>query len=132
MALPDRQKADRLLRLLGWSVSRNCLITGRTEGAVFGLKSRTGQRIITVAVDWRWICYLGSHRYSSAEERDYLLQDLKSLGLYNPDFYPTPEMDGRTLARELADLSEDEFSKLLAILSKYCGDAKAIGAGQWS
>jgi hypothetical protein len=66
--------------------------------------------------------------YTSPAERDNLLQDLKSLNLYAADFQPTPEMQGRGFVRDLQDLTEDEFARLLVILAKYCGEAKAASA----
>src|SRR5439155_11098243 len=69
-AFPDKRKGECLLRLLRWSISHNCVLTGRTQAPVFGLRGiTTGQRIVSISPDYGVYCYVKAERYSSVEER---------------------------------------------------------------
>lgn len=130
-ALPDKSKEQCLLRLLQWAVSHNFVLVGKTQTPVFGLRGRTGQRIVSISPDYGVYCYVKSERYPSAEERDQLVQDLKGIGMYPDDFDPT-EANGKTLRRSLTDFADEDLSRLLTILAKYCADAKTASPGAQS
>jgi len=56
-----------------------------------------------------------------AEERDALVNELKALGMLDPDIDPGEVVSGRTLLRKLSELDDNELAKLLDVLSQYCG-----------
>ena len=73
----------------------------------------------------RW---LGMDRYSDANERNNLMKEIQYLGLLASNFVPNDRTEGKNLSRRLEELDEQEFSRLLEVLSHYCG-AVGIAAG---
>ena len=125
-AFPDMRKGDRLLRLLRWSVSRNCVLTGRTQTPVFGLRGRSGQRIVSVSPDYGVYCYVKPERYPTVEDRDQFVRDLKDAGMFQEDFDASSGTDGKNFGREVGDLTEEELSTPLEIFSKYTEESRAL------
>ena len=56
-----------------------------------------------------------------AEERDVLVNELKTLGMLDPDIDPGEVVSGRGSTRKLSELDDNELAKLLDVLSQYCG-----------
>jgi len=109
-----------LRRVLDWAVEKGYFMEARGKGPIFGLRGRGGSRIITFAPDWTF-CYLNETPYpGGVEERDQLVADLRTVGMYQRDFDPREVVSGRNLSRSLTDLSEPEFETFLRILSRVC------------
>ena len=123
--LPDPDLGKCLRKVLDWAINRGYFLPATVQGPGFGLRGRSGKRIVSFFPDYVF-CYLKDERYpGGAQERDRLVEELKNIGMYDQLFDPRPR-DTKNLARRLTDLSEDEFRTLLDIFSRFC--AKAEGA----
>lgn len=118
--LSDRDTGARLRQVLDWAVEQDFFMESRAKNPGFGLRGRSGDRILSFQPDWTF-CYLNERYYpNGAEERDQLVAELKGLSMYHRDFNPQGVEMGKNLDRELADLGDDEFRRLLDILSRFC------------
>ncbi len=122
--IEDSRERDRLLQLLQWAASRDCLVTGKTQLPMFGIKGREGDRIAAVYPNYVYTV-LRKERYGSGEKRNHFVEELKKLGMYPADFDPATVLDGRNLSRTIAELDESEFSAFTEILSRYSWGAQA-------
>ena len=59
-------------------------------------------------------------RYRDADERNDLLNEVKKLGLYPSDFVLDDNPEGKNLSRKLEELTDQEFSALIDVFSRYC------------
>jgi hypothetical protein len=119
--LPDPKVGERLRTILDWAVKQHCLLETRAKYPTFGLRGRTGVRIVSFSPDWIY-CYLNEKNFPEGpKERDRLVQELKTLRMYEQSFNPQEVVSGKNLARKLADLGEEELRALLEIFSHYCG-----------
>jgi len=85
----------------------------------------TGERIIAFSPEWRPFTYLSPDRYTSPDARDAFVRDLQAVRLYPPEFAPKSGMNGKGAERDLVDLSDDEFERLLNSLANYCAEKQA-------
>jgi len=119
--LPNRDMGERLRRVLGWAVEQHCFLEARAKYPVFGLRGRSGVRIVTFSPEWIF-CYLNEKNFpEGAEERNRLVEELKILGMYERSFDPKDIPMGKNVARKLTDLKDDELKTLLEIFSRFCG-----------
>ena len=124
--LSDFDLGKRLRRVLDWAVDRGFFMERTAKDPGFALRGRSGKRIASFYPVGAW-CYLDEKNYpGGAQERDQLVAELKTLGMYQHDLDPWGVTSDRNLIRKLTDLSEDEFRTLLDIFSRFC--AKAEGA----
>lgn len=118
--LPDQRLGKVLENLLNWAKASGCLIEGKTQSPVFGLRGLMGGRIASVSPDWIY-CFLDSKLYAGGtDERDRFVDDLRRLGMYEPNFNPTEVISGRNLIRRPAVLEEEELEKLKKLFSRVC------------
>lgn len=128
--LSDGALGDRLNALLRWAVDRGFFLAARAQNPMFGLRGRSGQRIFsffpTASQNIYWFANERHYR-EGAPERDRLLRDLDSLGMLQPGFRAEEIVSGRTLARNLVQLSDQEFQQFMETVSQYCANASAPG-----
>lgn len=126
--LNDQKTRERLLKLLGWAVEQGCFLETNSVIPGFGLRGRSGKRIVSIFPDWDgrpgWVqCLLEGHRYVGYEaDRANLVRELKVIEMYPMKFDPDdPSVkQGPALTRRLSELPEQDFAELLSILGKYC------------
>jgi hypothetical protein len=118
----ENEEGRRLQKVLDWAVSNRFLIEGRTQFPAFGLRGKGKERILTVSSSGRIYLFFEERRYlGGAEERDVLVNELKALEMLDPDIDPGEVVSGRTSTRKLSGLDDNEFARLLDVLSRYCG-----------
>ncbi|MFQ5903911.1 MAG: hypothetical protein ACE5JO_09490 [Candidatus Binatia bacterium] len=118
--LPDVELGKRLRTALERAVDQGSFLETRAKAPGFGLRGRSGARIVSFFPLWTY-CYLEEKSYpGGTEERDQLVAELKTVGMYDRDFNPQDVVSGRNLVRKLTDLGEDEFGTLLDIFSGFC------------
>jgi hypothetical protein len=118
----ENEEGRRLQTVLDWAVSNRFLIEGRTQFPAFGLRGKGEERILTVFSSGLIFLFFEGRRYpGGAEERDMLVNDLKALGMLDPDIVPGEVVSGRASTRKLSELDDNEFARLLDVLSRYCG-----------
>jgi hypothetical protein len=121
--LDDQRLSDRLLALLDWAVKQGFFVTGpgRTELPGFGLRGRSGQRIVSIFPEWVQVLLDESRYEGFLLDRQNLVNDLKTLGMYEATFDPDKARHASPeLARSLNELTENEFAQFLSVLAKYC------------
>ncbi len=120
-ALPEEQ-GRALQRILDWSIEKKCFLESKAQSPTFGLAGRGGTRIVTVFQNGILYLFFEEHRYAGRmEDRDRLLDALKDLGLFDPSIHPNEVVSGRNASRKVWELDENEFNRLLEILSGFCG-----------
>lgn len=120
--LLDEQLGKRLRTLLDWAVKERIFLESRTKAPSFGFRGRSGQRLVSFFADGTVYCYINERPYlGGAEERDRLVAELKALQLLDPALDPQEVVSGRSLARKLTELKEDDFTALLKVFSHFCG-----------
>ena len=122
--LPDPDLGKRLRRVLDWAVNNGFFLPLKAQNPGFGLRGRNGKLIISLYPSYVY-CFFEDERYlGGARDRDKLVAELKELRMYDSDLDPGSVVSGRELTRELTELSEDEFTKLLDIFSHFCAEAE--------
>lgn len=123
--LQDRDIAEHLREALDWAVERGFFEEAKTQAPSFGLRGRSGDRIVSFFSDGTVYCFINEKHYPDGEEeRDRFVAELKGLALLEPDLDPREVNSGRNLARKLTDLTETEFQKLVEIFSHFCKKPK--------
>lgn len=123
--LPNRELAGRLREVLDWATGRGFFLEARAETPIFGLRGRSGNRIVSFFSDGSVYCFLHANQYPGGEEeRDRFVAELKDLRMLDLELDPRGVVAGRNLARKLTDMEEEEFRKLLEVLSCYCENPK--------
>lgn len=126
----ENEEGRRLQTVLDWAVSNRFLIEGRTQFPAFGLRGKGKERILTVFSSGRIYLFFEERKYpGGAEERDVLVNELKALGMLDPDIDPGEVVGGRNSLRKLSELDDNELAKLLDVLGQYCGEENAR---QWN
>ncbi len=120
-ALPIRAMSERLRQVLDWAEGQGFFMAARAKTPVFGLRGRSGARIVSFSPDWTF-CYLNERVYPvGREERDRFVDKLKGIGMYDSEFDPQDIVSGRNFARKLTDLGEDDLERLLEVFTHFCG-----------
>lgn len=108
--------------MLDWAVANGYFLESRAKSPTFGLRGRSGERILSVLSDGAIYWYANEGFYpGGAAERNRLREGLERIQMLDPGFDPLTVVHGRNLARKLTELREDEFKSLLDVLSVYCG-----------
>lgn len=108
--------------VLDWAQERDVFLEARAKNPTFGLRGRSGRRLVSFFSDGSLYCYLYERCYrGGSEERDQLVAELRTLGMYPGDLNPQDVVAGRNLARKLTELKEGELSTLLEVFSRFCG-----------
>jgi len=100
-------------------------MTRQTTNPVFGLRGVTGKRIVSIAPGWKPFSYPAPDNYASPEAREAFVKDLQNLRMYDPNRAVTASSNGQGIERDLIDLTDEEFERLLRILGNYCAGASA-------
>jgi hypothetical protein len=120
-ALANRDIAQRLRGVMDWAVDRGYFLEAKTQAPTFGLRGRSGDRIVSFFSDGTPYCFINEKHYPGREgERDRFVNELKALGLLDPDLDPREVKSGKNLIRKLTDMREEEFRKMLDLFSHYC------------
>lgn len=120
--LEDATLRQRLQRVLDWAQDRGVFLEARAQNPTFGLRGRSGRLLVSFFSNGHVYCYLSERRYpGGSEERDQLVAELRTLGMYPGDLDPRDVVSGRNLARKLTELREGELSTLLEVFSHFCG-----------
>ena len=118
----ENEEGRRLQTVLDWAISNRFLVEGRTQFPGFGLRGKGKERILTVCSNGHIFLFFVERKYpGGTEERDALVNELKPLGMLDPDIDPGEVVEGRTLPRKLSELDDSELAKLFDVLSQYCG-----------
>jgi len=124
--LQDRDIAERLREALDWAVDKGFFLEAKTQAPTFGLRGRSGDRIVSFFSDGTVYCFINEKHYPGGKgERDHFVGKLKGLGLLAPDLDPGEIKSGKTLIRKLIDIREDELKKMFDIFSHYCRHREA-------
>lgn len=119
--LRDRDTADRLREALDWAEDKGFFLEAKTQAPTFGLRGRSGDRILSFFSDGTVYCFINEKHYPGGkQERDHLVGELKSLGLLAPDLDPDEIKSGKSLVRKLTDMRKDELKKMFDIFSHCC------------
>ncbi len=119
--LPNRDIAERLRQALDWAVDRGFFLGARAQAPAFGLRGRSGDRVVSFFSDGTVYCFINEKNYPGGEEeRNQFVGELKALGLLASDLDPRDVKSGKNLTRNLTDMREDEFRKMLDVFSYYC------------
>lgn len=111
---------ERLQQVLDWAVDQGFFLEARAKNPVFGLRGRSGVRLVSFSPDWIY-CHLHEKYYpGGAGERDELVTELKSLGMLDPDLDLQDVASGRNMTRKLTDLGDEELRAFLDLLSRFC------------
>jgi hypothetical protein len=115
-------EAERLIALLEWAVENDCFLGSRAQSPIFGLASKTGDRIVGTYPTGLLYLFFEDYKYpGGASERDELVDELKSLSLLATEINPSEVRSGRNFSRSLSELTGKEFNDLLDILRRVCG-----------
>jgi len=119
--LPNRDIAERLRQALDWAVDRGFFLGARAQAPAFGLRGRSGDRVVSFFSDGTVYCFINEKYYADGDaERDRFVIELKGLGLLGSDLDPREVNSGRNLTRQITDLTDNEFRKLLDVFSQFC------------
>ena len=119
--LSDRQIGQRLLRVLDWAAGKGFFLLTTAKNASFGLKGRSGKRIITFFLHGAISAYLNEACFlNGAEQRNRFVEDLKVLRMYDRSFDPSAVVSNRDFKRKITEMDDEELEKLLEIIGKYC------------
>ena len=114
-------KGQGFQRLLDWAVSNNFLIESKTQSPSFGIRGRSGKRILSVHLDGYLYLFFEEERYpDGADERDALVSELKSFQMLDQDIEPSQVVSGRNFAQGLSELDETKLERLFEVLGQYC------------
>lgn len=116
--LPGRDIGGRLREVLDWAAGRGFFLEARAKTPVFGLRGRSGNRIVSFFSDGSVYCFLNANQYPGGEEeRDRFVAELKDLRMLDRELDPRGVVSGRNLARKLTEMEEEELRKLLEVLA---------------
>jgi len=120
LALSDEGRGRRLHRFLDWAVDEGSFIQSRAKAPTFGLKSKGGDRILTINLDGKLFLHFGAEKYPGGiEERDELAKALSGLQMIDPEAVSQDTASGRYCTRTLWELSEVECEELLDVLGRF-------------
>jgi hypothetical protein len=119
-ALASRTLATRLRTILDLSRKNAIFITSTGKSPAFGLKGRSGKRV--VSFDYKGGIYfsLRSDRYETDEQRKQIFEAYRALGLIDRHLLLSSVDDGRYAAQPLSDLAEGEFSEFIKVIEGFC------------
>jgi len=118
----DRKLAQNLRTILDWAVDNKFFMENRTKFPAFGLRGKSKRRIVSFFFYGAIHLFMREMHYpGGTEERDELVNELKSLGLLDQDLDPQKVTSGCGLKRRLSELNDEELKKMLAAFDKYCG-----------
>ncbi len=118
-SFPDSVLGERFSQVLEWARECGALIESRTQSPTFGLKGRSGKRIISFWQNGIVYCVLNAQQYGGdAKERDRFIEKLNSLPIF--DYDPTEVVDGRNSLAPLNNLSKEDYQAFLKILEEFC------------
>ena len=114
--------AQKLRRVLDWSLSNQSFIESKAQLPSFGICGKGKYRILTIYSDEYVYLFFEQRLYPGGnEERDKLVNALKSLQMLDQDIDPQQAANGRNLVRRLSELNDDELAKFLDVLGEFCG-----------
>ncbi len=117
--LPDTVLGERLSQILEWAQKRGALIESRAQHPTFGLRGKSGERIMSFWQDGLVYCWLNAQKYAGGvEERDLFVKRLNALPIF--DYDPTGVISGRNSSAPLNELDEKGFQTFLEILEEFC------------
>ena len=103
--LPDKQK-ESLTRILNWAIENNRFIESQAKNPVFGVLEKGGNRILSFYVHKEIYLWLEEKRYKGGKEMmNNLLDELKLLGLFDPNLSPSTVTSGRHADKNIWELS---------------------------
>lgn len=119
--MDDVDIGKRLVKVLDWAERNNFFLDTTSSGPAFGLRGRSGDRIMSFFVDGVIYGYIADTYYEGgSEERDELVSQLKSMDLIDPRLNPDEVVSGRNLIRKIDELSEEDLEELLNRLEPFC------------
>jgi len=119
-SLPNQKLANRLKAILHMAISIGAYVQSTSKYAAFGLKSKTGKRVITFDQnDGIYLSFLPD-RYGTLEEREKALHNYKDLKLVDRHLQLADVNDGRYSQRRLSLLDDDEFTVFMKVIESIC------------
>ena len=123
-ALEDKELCRKLKMVLDWSIENANFLMSKAKLPSFlilGKVNKTIAAIYTPGSNFGSIyMYFDQSRFGGGVvERDKLVEELKSMQLFEPYLDPYTVIDGRNLKRKLGEMTAEEIEKLLAVLVRY-------------
>lgn len=120
-AAADATLGLRLRAVLDWALIRGAILVTSAKRPVFGVRSLTGGRLLTIYPDGAVYWWMEEARHPGGSTgRNRLAEVLQPLGLAPTSLDFAEVVSGRNLGRRLQDLTDTEFEKLLSSLGEFC------------
>lgn len=122
-ALPDAVLGERLSQILAWAREAGALVESRAQNPTFGVKGKSGDRIMSFGKEGFVYCFLTPEKYGGdVDARDRFVERLNTLPIF--DYDPTGVVSGRNSSAPLNRLNEKEFKTFLEILEEFCASER--------
>lgn len=119
---PDEDLGKRLRKALDWAEERRFFMETKGKTPQFGLRGRGGKKIGSFNHNGTVYLFIAESQYiGDSADRDQLVSDLKQLQMLEENLDLESVVHGRNLARNIKELSEEQFDKFLEVFAKYCG-----------
>jgi hypothetical protein len=112
----------RLKEISQWASKKGILMPNKGQDGNIRIRGKNKYQVVLFRQeDGQVYLVMKERSYAGgASERDALGDELKTLGLYPQNLDPYKIPDGKKLTKQLHQLSEEEFKKLLEILNSHC------------
>jgi len=97
----DHDLSEKLLRILGWALDKNCFASSISIKPYFALTRKSGNRIFAIAYDGAIYAQINTRYFQNIEERNGFIQELIKLELIDSDLNPDDVIEGRNLTKKL-------------------------------
>lgn len=123
-ALEDQPLCRKLRMVLDWSLENGSFLVSNAKLPAFRILGKNKKSIVAIYTPGSnfesiYVNFEQSRYAGGVEDRDKLVDELKSMQLFDPDLDPYTVIDGRNLKRKLSEMTDENIEKLLVVLGKY-------------